>query len=58
MTSVGETGEALAGFLHLLQDEGVRVGNDIYSVPALAFDAIEGVVGHPTQKIRTQWVFG
>jgi len=52
------TGEALAGFLQLLQYEHVGVGNDIYPVPALVFDTIEGVVGHPAQKIRTQGVFG
>ena len=39
-------GLLLPCFLHLLRHERVRVGDDIYSVPAVAFDAVERVVGH------------
>ena len=43
-------------FLHLIHQNTVGVGDDVCPVPAAAFDAVEGVVGHLAQVFRTQWV--
>ena len=45
-------------FFHLLYPKHVGVGDDVYPIPAAAFDAVEGVVRHLAQEFRTQWVFG
>lgn len=34
------------------------MGNDVYPIPAAAFDTVEGVVGHFAQSFRIQWVLG
>ena len=41
-----ESVRLLPCFLHLLRHECVGVGDDVYPIPAVAFYAVEGVVGH------------
>ena len=49
----GGSAKLLPGFLHLRQHNSVGVRDDVYPIPAVAFDAVEGVVGHLAQVFRT-----